>query len=359
MGACGPWSVDVSAFVVFDNGKRATTQPQLITSGDYNSYAPSSLKDEQLKTALKHEDSTIRAQAIEALMQSNWDRETIKLVLQAKFEDSNTEVRTTAAKVAARMGFKALAAKIASLLIAARSTLEVSIYSYALGTLKDPGTIDALVLRFIDFKSGTRELAHLTLEGTYTPQKALLEIQHPDVPVKLRPLLIKYKEWASPSATEEDVSRYIELCKMLVAYRDVASAPMLLEALIKSPRERILSAIIFDLYSLDDVIVQDPFILAMRPAFETTLKRQNWNDRMIALKMLCLMSSDRTYVENILRGGLKDEVGKVRRWAAELAARFKYRSLAPEIINLYKSSTEETDKIVYCSALESMGIDCQ
>lgn len=154
------------------------------------------------------------------------------------------------------------------------------------------------------------------------------------------------------------MKRYTDLCLILTAYRDKESVPQLVNALTKSPHEDILGFVMRELYASDEGIVQDPFMLALRPAFEAGLKHENWNHRFLAISLLLAMQPDKPYQESILRAGLRDSMPQIRTYAADLAAKLGFKSLAPIILSLYKTTNDEGQKANYCEALKALGSNC-
>lgn len=358
IGACGPWAVNVSAFVVFDNGLKVYSEPTLVTSADYAEYQPKKLDDEEVLKALKHLDSTVRAKAVRALPGSTIDRDSARLLLQSKLDDKDVGVRNAAAVVAATMDIKPLARKIASLLSTTQSSEEASVYSWALSKLRDPETIDTLVATFVNLSLEKPRLPYSTIEYNYSAKDALIKFQHPDVPAKLRPYLISRASWGAKGASEAQVKRYTDLCLILTAYRDKESVAQLVNALTKTPHEIVLGFVMRELYSSNEGLVQDPFVIALRAAFEAGLRHQNWNHRFLSISLLIGMQLDKASEETILRDGLRDSLPQIRTYAADLAAKLGRKSLVPEILALFSAATDDAEKANYCEALKALGASC-
>lgn len=347
VGACGPWGAEVSAIVVFDNGAKIYSKPELLTASDVENYEQRTPKDEELLAALRHKDPEIRLVAVKKLSESTIEKDTIKILLEAKIDDPVMAVRLKAAEVIGEMGFKSLAGKLASQLNGSGSWAG-AVYCEALARLRNPVAIDALI-------------SHLTnLKEKYPPYEAtaaLIYLEHPDVPAKVRTFLLAHTNWSSAGASEKQVELYVELCRILIHYRDTGSIPLISRLITGS---RLDSRLINELFRLtdEDKLVQDPFLLSMRPALMAALKSDHAVARVSAISLLCRMPTENKVLEKIIGDGLSDPVKGVRINAAMCAADLGYRSFIDKIVSLKKSSDDAAEAAEYCKALAKLKAPC-
>jgi len=349
IGACGLWSSEVSGILIFDNGEKVYTDSERITREDVTRFSRRTPEESEILEALKHRDADLRVRALKQLSKSGLDKEAIEFILKNKLDDQKVSVRTEAAKVAAEMGFKSLAKKIALLLSNSQDGAEIAVYCTSLGRLKDADTIDTLV----------QALNNLKVDSFY-PKKALLEFEHPDVIKKVKPLLLKNINWTSANAPDELSARYLDIFRIVVEYRDIESIPILSELIGKAANLKISRNIIAEIFFLtnENQEIKDPFVLAMRPALETAFKASDSEMRHYALRILCQMPLDESTLEEFLKNGFKDTDGNIRMLSAALTARLGYKSLVNEIILLLKSSKSESEKERYCKSLQALGQPC-
>ncbi len=356
VGACGPWSIKVSPIVQFQNGARNVGEPVLITSADYAESYATELADSELLKALKHLDPAIRTAAIKRLAESKLTSENVIRILQGKLDDKNAEVRIAAAATAARLKHKSLAPKIAVLLTKAAESKEASAYCWALSRLRDPATIDALIETFANLNLEKPFLPYSPAEYNFSAKEALIKFEHPDVPVKLRPLLTRQAAWKATAATEKQVARFSDLCVILTTYRDVESAAGLNRTLTETTHEILLGNVMRELIA-EDSINQGPFVIALKPALQAALNHQNWNHRFAALRLLLSTQPDSTETERLLRQGLRDTHAHVSAAAAELTTQLQVKTLIPELREL-ATKGNNNEKKPFCDALTALGAAC-
>jgi hypothetical protein len=257
IGECGgPWATDVSAILIFDDGKKYFSEAQRITGDEVREYNNIKPDDEQLLKALRHRAPDIRKQAVSQLADSGIDRDSLRLILESKLKDQDRDVRIEAAKVAATMHLKVLTPVIAVLLRQSKNDAEIIGYCEALGRLKDVRGVDALI----------DVLTDLSFDNPVKPAQALVTLGQPEVPIRVRPLLAKYISWAKSGASERQIDHYFEICKVLIKYRDVESVPALSALLSKPEFQPISARLASEVRSNIDenLVLQDPFFIPLK-----------------------------------------------------------------------------------------------
>lgn len=286
-GACGYWASDVSAIVVFDNGKRIYTSRQLITSADVEAYIERTPKDQEIFAGLRQRDSTIRAQTVRQLTKSTISRIGIERILRKKLDDPAIQVRTAAAEITAEMNFLSLTEKIVSGLLSTNNEGEAATYCRALGKLRNPSTIDTLLSVLLKGKVDSII--------SYAASEALVMIGHPDVPIRVRALLATHIEWVSKKIEDNDTDRYARLCYIAIQYGDLESVPLLASAVRKSQNKQVPEDILRELWYLThhaETIASDPFAIALRSVLEAANNRPESSIRETAAAILSELPSN-------------------------------------------------------------------
>ena len=349
-GACGGWAAETSVVVEFDNGKRLYSTPVTLTSRDVAAYKARTPDDAEVMQALKHRDPSVRSKAVMQLPSTTLDRQTLELVLGLKLEDPDDGVRAAAAEVIGNMEVHALAKKVADLL---RDGLDENGYRYckALERLKDPVAVDALAKALDDPK---RKLYFFASD-------ALSAIEHPSVSEKVRPLLQKRIAWAQESAPEEQRMQYLSIAKVLVNSRDQPSVPLLSDLITNKAYSELLSRnILYEILkgTKPGELIQDPFILKLRPAAEAAVTHPVWEARSRAVELLCRFPLSRSELKVLIERGLSDKENWVRISGATCAAEVGYREYAGRIQSLASATKDDHEKGYFCDALKSLDSPC-
>lgn len=379
IGACtGQWSAEISGVLIFDNGKKVYTNPERLTADDVEKYIERTPQETELLAALKHRNVDIRAQAFGQLPKSTLDEESIKFIIKMGLANEDPRIRIATAISAYKMDLKSFAKEIASLLKSSLNDLnrgnqpqitipnfimeldsgfdrhssfsenEIIVYCKALGELKDPDTIDVLISALID----------LNFDSFPQAADALIAIKHPDVILKVRPLLLKNINWFRENDTL--ARRYLQICNVIIAYRDMKSVEILLNLASKPDDSLLAPALVGQIYRSinSSEILRDPFILAMHPAIESAFKAPKSHNRYEALKLLGQMPLSDKIIQDYLKIGFKDSDTSIRELSATLAAELGYKALADEIILLLKSSSRKYERDHYCKALRTLNVPC-
>jgi hypothetical protein len=379
IGTCtGRWSAEISGVLIFDDGEKVYTNSELLTGEDVEKYIERTPEETELLAALKHRNVDIRAQAFAQLPKSTLDKESIKFIIKRGLANEDARIRIATAISAYKMDFKPFAKEIASLLNSSLNSLEQGskgkvaippsimaldrgyrnyrssaaseaiVYCRALGKLKDPDTVDVLISALIN----------LNFDSFPEASDALIMINHPEVILKVRPLLLKNINWLGGNHIL--AQRYLQICKVIIAYRDMKGAEILLNLISKSDHSLLADGLVEQIYrSINgNEIIRDPFILAMHPAIEGVFKAPKSGNRYEALKLLCLMPFSDQIIQGYLKIGFKDSDTSIRGLSVTLAAELGYKALADEIILLLKSTDSKYERQRYCEALQTLKRPC-
>jgi hypothetical protein len=350
IGECGPWETRISAIFIFDNGDIVSTEPEVITRADYAELMRHRPRESAILNSLRSLEPGIRVAAIDQMVASNFDRSTIERILKAKLLDEDSRVRSEAARTAARMDVKPLAAQIASQLASATDLSEKSAYCIALDRLRDPSAYEALMSTLLDVRFPYPSQA----------KTAIIDLNSQYVPTKVRALLARNLQWLdSPSA--EQRNRILDLCDILIAYRDTRSSKTLSSLLIKYRDDFPTRYLVSSIRNVTDAdaLITDRFLLSMRDAIRLLLESNEPTLRSDAIQILGRMVIRRQEVESILGAGLEDADTGVRRISARLIARRGLKSLSGQILQLWRDSTTSAEKTEYCEVLKALRIACE
>jgi HEAT repeat protein len=268
-----------------------------------------------------------------------------------KLEDPDMYVRRNAAAVIGLMTVHSLAKKVADL-VSDPSDENGYEYCETLEKLKDPVAVDALVKALGDPKRKLYFVAH----------DALAAIDDPTASEKVRPLLRNRIAWALASAPEEQRMQYLTIAEVLVDLKDEQSVPVLSDLVTSKSYSELLSRNILNEISKGTKpgeLIQDPFILKMRPAVEAAMNHPVRDARSEALRLLCRMPLGKPELRKLIDRGLSDSENWVRISGATCAAEVGYREYADRIKKLAGATNDSFEKHYFCDALQSLGSPCQ
>jgi HEAT repeat protein len=393
-------SFEVSGILIFDNGEEVYVTPKQnrITVEEVDKFIKRTPDQAELLSAINSRNIEIRRQAFSQLPKSTFNSEELKFFINQGLSNEDPGIKAATAISASKLGFKVFTKKIASLLKSSLSNfdarvklkqerlkelekaiksiampqvpsgglasaqsarasvskpiesrdalltaqIEIADYCKALGRLQEADGIDALIAALIN----------LNFEFPEEASDALIKLSHPDVLNDVRPLLSEENYYLQ--------ERYVEVLKIIIAYRDMKSVDIVLDLTDKSNNLR--SSVVSQISQMtgQNQIIRDPFILAMRPVMEKTLKDLNNSfDRFRALQILSLMPLSEDIIQGYFRTIFKDKDFNNRVNAALLAAELGHKALADDIIKLLKSSESKFEKEIYCKALEKLEVPCQ
>jgi FOG: HEAT repeat len=344
-GVCDSWAAHISPFVIFRGGKiydLPDVEPKKITHRDIDI----SEEDRKILADLQLNDSNTVVIAIEKLSTSAIHRDSIAFLLEAKLRDREGGVRAAAAKAAGQMNLTSLAPQIASLLKSAQPrAVEKPVYAEALGKLGQLIAVDALVACLLDPEH----------DSVSSARDALIALDSAVVSDKVRPLLFD-KHWALKKDPERVKDVNDALCKIMIYYRDMKSVPLLSELFRQSQvTDESLSYIRRKIDGIHKV--NDPFILATRPALAAALESSDRQIRQTSIDILCLMGEDSA--KKAVEKGLGDPERSVRVVAAHRAADLGYTDYVDRITTLYDKSIDAAEKEAYCAALKKLNVPCK
>jgi HEAT repeat protein len=369
-GACGAWSSDVSAIVVFDDGTRLETQAASIGERDLEVLRTRNPQRDEVLQGLNHRNVDLRLQSLRQLGKVGLDRVTLEDKVRLALQDPEPRVRSEAYRQVAPLNLQTLTPdlikRFALIPLSAQpaqtrqaNSAELLELCRSFTMLRAAGAEDSL-------------LAVLTDPNFLYPEalgEALQKIRTPAMPSKLMQVLASHRAWAS--ALSDDVSaegpklatRYDILLKTLIDYRDVGSVSLLRSLLSPPQNRRTARVILTNVLALTDAThrVQDPFVLAFRDVARR-FTNDPWGDdrenlREPAMLLSVRASDDRAEQIPLLRAGLRDRSPHVQLAAAREAAALTLTSMAPEILKSYRNSNESL-RPYFCNALTALDAKC-
>jgi hypothetical protein len=386
------WQFDVYVFVIYKNTADGTEHrlnaryPMTYTDRLYRSFAFSEpLPPQELKDALTHANPTIRAYALRQFIDSNTNRDVVEGILRNKLEkDPSEEVRVAAAYVAARLGFKELGVAVLSQLKITQDANAVKIYCWALATLQCTDAVESLfkTLFNLTLSTSSNRFEDYPWKYKYTPDQALIKLElSKDVSAKAREYFLKYRNWSRKNATNDQSERFSKLCWIMLKYKDANSIPMLLEVVreaqflpLDNPQREVWNDfIISESESTPNSLINDDFMLGLRPAFEIifNLKGEKPAERYLdrryysgltaryaAFSILCRMPLKKRQLEDLLLRGFQDKDVAVRVEAARIASILNLEEFIPQIVFLLKwleAEGDERPKSTLCEYLKKLG----
>lgn len=221
---CGHWNVDVVIFALFDDGTRISTQTEKITDTEFYSFAAKGMSKSQVKAALSHRLSTLRAQALNFLDDAGFSASEERDFLKVALNDSADTVVSSAVGHVAKHVYTQLGPNLVALLKRYRHADSFDLYR-ALGTLKEQSALDPLMARLESSK------------GSAATDDWALTVAIADIDVKriLRARVLALIRAANrslgSSPTDDAKSRYVDLMRMFMMYQDVDNFDIVEKAL--------------------------------------------------------------------------------------------------------------------------------
>jgi HEAT repeat protein len=350
-GSCGEfWSTKVAAILVFSDGLILESDRHLITPEDVGRLNSGTASADELLSLLRHRDPRVRYEALQGLSRGMLDAISQESVLAARLDDPDGRVRSMAAERVASLKVIKLADQLFGHLRQLNDAVaqdqngdatkgatievnkEVSAFIEALGKLRVSKAIDEIIRAFenLAFKNISSDVA-----------RALTDMQHPDVPIKIRSLIERHKDWESPY--EDFAFRYLGMCEILSSYRDLKDIDVLSDAIRYSKSELIATYVIRSIgrSTPEDQFVADPFTLRFEPALLDALHNPQWGARLNAVTLLVRFPNQE--IDKILLVGLNDHDARVRRSTAQLVAKYRAISLESKVEELLVAATGSKD----------------
>ena len=336
--ACNSWAIDLSAIVKFNVGYSFQSSAELVMSQDVEMLSHRTYADDELVSLIYDQDAAKRIQAIEELKFSKLDSKTIENYLLKKLKDKDVNVRIAAIYAVNDMKLASLSGEVCNNLYSASDENEISDLIKVIGNLKDPKGADALMGRVLN---GSVEDANFAT-------KALICMDSPDIPRKIRYILERQKKWAS-SSKEVETQKFYMLSSILINYEDEQSIAFL-KTILNDPATNsdIKYDILASLAGLLETyeVVQDKFILGFKEEYAYFLNNKYDYVRTNSLSLyLACDDADKTK-SKLIKKSFKDPSLQVKCKAAVWAGELGYEEYAETITALVnKAQGPEYDEM--------------
>lgn len=370
-GACGPWSSQVRAIVVFENGTRLETQSAPLTERDLEKLRIHNPTRDEVLRGLHHRNTDLRLQSLRQLGTVGLDRVTLEDEVRRAFDDPDPRVRAAAYQQVAPLELQVLTPelvkRLAMISLPAQpaqtrqiNSQELLSLCQAFTKLRATGAEDDLL----------RVLTNPDFAYPEALGEALRKIHTPSMPDKLTHALTSHREWAdlAPDGTSgmegsQMEVRYDILVKSLIEYRDPASVPLLKSLMTPPTAKHTAQVVLSSVLRLTDAThrVQDPFILGFRDVAQEFMSDPWGNDRENLREPAMLLSArcadGQADQIRFLRMGLEDSSVHVQLAAAHEAAVLRLTSVSAEILNSYRRSSPGL-RPYFCNALTALSQKC-
>jgi len=328
--ACSSWAIDLSALVKFNVGYTFQSSAELIMSQDVEMLSHRIYTDEELPTLINSTDPEKRVQAIEELKFSSLDSKLIESYLKRKLEDKNINVRIAAVNAVNDMKHTSLSGDVCNNLFSAANEEEISTIVRVIGNLKDPKGADALIGRVLNG----------SLDDANYAAKALIGMDSPEIPRKVRYVLDRQKKWAA-STNEEESQKFYYLASILINYEDDASIS-LLKRVLNDPatNPEVKYDILANLAGLLETyqVVQDKFILSFKEEYAYFLGNKYDYVRTNSLSLSLACEANVKAKSKLLKKSFKDPSLQVQCKAAVWAGELGYEEYAETITALVNTA---------------------
>lgn len=259
-GACGPWSIEVRAFVVLNGKEELESKPITLTSREMEERLRPHRTPDELHSALAHRDPGVRRRAVADLKTSGLARADIVQILRATLRKESDDLRLEALGVAGALRLPELEEAIIEALGVARSDDLARAACDALGALGSSVAAPTLV-----------EVLERTDVSVYDAAGRALELLYDPVSMAaVREALSRNVAGLSSGASKERRARTLELVRLAIAFRDASSSALIAQAL-RSPATH-PDAARYLARLLDGALAvghpRDPFLETVRPALE-------------------------------------------------------------------------------------------
>jgi HEAT repeat protein len=328
--ACSSWAIDLSAIVKFNVGYTFQSSAELIMSQDVEKLSFTVYTDDELPTLIFSTEPEKREKAIEELKFSNLEPSLIEDYLKRKLKDKNINVRIAAVNAVNDMKITALSSEVCNNLFATTDEKEISTIVRVIGNLKDPKGTDALIGRMLNG----------SLDDANYAARALIGMDTPEIPGKIRFVLNRQKKWAA-STNEEENQKFYYLASILINYEDEASIS-LLKHVLNDPatNQDVKYDILANLAGLLETyqVVQDKFILSFKEEYAYFLgnKYDYVRTNSLSLSLAC-EANDKTK-SKLIKKSFKDPSLQVQCKAAVWAGELGYEQYAETITALVNTA---------------------
>ena len=328
--ACSSWAIDLSALVKFNVGYTFQSSAELIMSQDVEMLSHRVYTDEELPTLINSTDPNLRIKAIEELKFSNLDSKLIESYLQRKLKDKDIRVRIAAVNAVNDMRITTLSGDVCNNLFSTTDEKEISTLVRVIGNLKDPKGSDALIGRMLNGSLNDADYA----------AKALIGMDSPEIPRKVKYVVERQKKWAS-STNEEESQKFYYLASILINYEDDASI-QLIKSVLNDPATNpdVKYDIMANLAGLLETYetVTDEFILSFKEEYAYFMNNKYDYVRTNSLSLSLACEANVKIKSKLLKKSFKDPSLQVQCKAAVWAGEMGYKEYAETITALVNTA---------------------
>lgn len=349
LGACGPWSTDVTLNLIFDDGTVLLAPVVRLTSKMLDALPSYSPTEEEVLRALRDRGPPTRAAAVAAIAEMNFTRESRIRVLRAKLKDSTWQVRSQALSAIRKLALTELASDVAE-------SLKLRVAELP----DEPNVVTAEIAQAVDVlcRLDPVEGRDLVIDTCLNPnfpyretESALGKLGGSDkqgTAELLIDALSKRHDWLTGQVameylqTHEAVqlgcnskpARYNATLKSLISGRG-SRCKEFVESLLNS------SDVAFDLHKVAilrhvsdltarGVLSQDAFVVSLESHAQRLLNHKESLVRAAALRLYSQVSSEKNCAKTV-RAGLVDPSEAVQIAAIEAAANRSLSTLKPDL----------------------------
>jgi len=370
------WVTEVVLLLVFSDGKKFQSEPQIISGADVQRFQANTATDDEILKALQHKDPLLRIQGIEGLVRSTIDKDSAAILLEHKLQDPVSDVRIAAVRAVGDMGLNQHVPRLLELLSA--QTQDAGGWRYsdtilvALGKLRDPRSIKSL-LHALEEGCGPW-LNEVTCISAYD---ALVKMRNATVPQTAKEILLRYfskgpkHPYPDPNPDYKISFPYYGHLRLVFEYRERMPPTLVSDILSKPELNGLASPLLHYMvaaYSRWNEVgtrdateeqIEDPAYVNNRSVFYGLIHDRDAMIREDSLFLWLATSSDRQgrdREEAVIRSALKDTESHVSTTAAQWAGIGGFISLAGDIRAKYRASSALWERRIYCIALFRMGV---
>jgi hypothetical protein len=286
--------------------------------------------DEELPTLIVSIEPEKRMKAIEELKFSNLDPKLIESYLKRKLEDKNTSVRIAAEIAVNDMKITSLSGDVCNNLFSTTDEKEISTIVRVIGNLKDTKGTDALIGWVLNG----------SLDDANYAARALIGMESPEIPRKIKFVLDRQIKWAS-TTNEEENQKFYYLASILINYEDEGSVAMLKKVLNDpATNAEVKYDILANLAGLLETyqVVQDKFILSFKEEYTYFLGNKFDYVRTNSLSLALACEPNDKAKSKLIKKSFKDPSLQVQCKAAVWAGELGYEEYAETITALVNTA---------------------
>jgi HEAT repeats len=369
------WITEVVLELIFSDGKKFQSRPQLISGSDVQRFQANTARDDEIITALKHKDPLLRIQGIEGLAKSTIDKDSAAILLEHKLQDPVKNVRMAAIQAVGDMGLNALVPQLLTLLSADTANDDSERYRetilVALAKVRDPRSIDGLLRALEGCGPWLNEIVCVPAYD------GLVKMRNAAVPQSAKATLLRYfakgpkHPKPDPDSDYKVAFPYYAHLSLVFEYRERMSPTLVSAILSKKDLNGLTSPLLHYMvaaYSRPNEVgtrdateerIEDPAYVNNRALFYGLIHDPDAEIREKSLFLWLATGSDRQdadHEEEVVRTALTDSDSHVATTAAQWAGIEGFTKLSGDIQAKYRASSDLWERRMYCMALFRMGV---